>query len=38
MIKDLRTNMETANVQKLLDGDLDDFMKEYLMMSGQQNK
>ena len=38
MIKDLRTNIETTNVQKVLDGDLDDFMKEYLMMSGQNNK
>ena len=38
MIKDLRTNMETTNVQKVLDGDLDPFIKEYLMMSGQKNK
>ena len=36
MIKDLRTNIETANVQKVLDGDLDIFIKEYLMMMGQQ--
>ena len=35
MIKDLRTNIETANVQKVLDGDLDLFIKEYLMMMGQ---
>ena len=38
MIKDLRTNIETTNVQKVLDGDLDHFMKEYLMMRGQKNK
>ncbi|MBE37828.1 MAG: peptide chain release factor 2 [Flavobacteriales bacterium] len=38
LIKDLRTNVETANTQKVLDGDLDLFIKEYLMMSGQQNK
>ena len=38
MIKDLRTNVETTNVQKVLDGDLDHFMKEYLMMVGQKNK
>ena len=38
MIKDLRTNIETTNVQKVLDGDLDTFIKEYLMMSGQKNK
>ena len=37
MIKDLRTNVETTNVQKVLDGDLDHFMKEYLMMVGQKN-
>ena len=36
MIKDLRTNIETANVQKVLDGDLDIFIKEYLMMEGQK--
>ena len=36
MIKDLRTNIETANVQKVLDGDLDLFIKEYLMMMGQK--
>ena len=35
MIKDLRTNIETANVQKVLDGELNIFIKEYLMMSGQ---
>tara|TARA_B100001250_G_scaffold384703_1_gene379793 strand:- start:13584 stop:14678 length:1095 start_codon:yes stop_codon:yes gene_type:complete len=38
MIKDLRTNIETANVQKVLDGDLNLFIKEYLMMSGQEKK
>ena len=36
LIKDLRTNIETANVQKVLDGDLNVFIKEYLMMVGQQ--
>tara|TARA_B100001996_G_C18384450_1_gene486640 strand:- start:15 stop:668 length:654 start_codon:yes stop_codon:yes gene_type:complete len=38
MIKDLRTNVESVNVQKILDGDLDVFIKEYLMMMGQKNK
>ena len=37
MIKDLRTNVETPNVQKVLDGELDVFIKEYLMMMGQKN-
>ena len=30
MIKDHRTNYETSNVNKVLDGYLDDFIKEYL--------
>lgn len=32
MIKDLRTNHETGNVQKVLDGDIDEFLKKYLMV------
>ena len=31
MIKDLRTDMETSNVQDVLDGNLSEFMKAYLM-------
>jgi peptide chain release factor 2 len=31
MIKDLRTNHETGNVQAVLDGDLNPFIKTYLM-------
>jgi peptide chain release factor 2 len=31
MVKDLRTNHETGNVQAVLDGDLNDFIKSYLM-------
>ncbi len=34
MIKDIRTNHETGNVQAVLDGDLDDFIKAYLMEFG----
>lgn len=34
MIKDLRTDHETANVQNVLDGDLNDFIKSYLMEYG----
>ena len=34
MIKDIRTNHETGNVQAVLDGDLDDFIKAYLMKFG----
>ena len=31
MVKDHRTNMETSNVSKVLDGDIDLFINEYLM-------
>lgn len=31
MIKDHRTNLETGNVAKVLDGDLDDFIEGYLL-------
>ena len=31
MVKDLRTGMETSNVQAVMDGELDDFIKTYLM-------
>ncbi len=31
MIKDHRTQWETANTQAVLDGDIDDFIKEYLV-------
>jgi peptide chain release factor 2 len=34
MVKDLRTNYETSNVQDILDGNLNDFIKEYLMRFG----
>ena len=31
LVKDLRTNFETSNAQAVLDGDLNDFLKAYLM-------
>ena len=31
MVKDLRTGHETSDTQGVLDGDLNDFMKVYLM-------
>lgn len=31
MVKDHRTNYETSNVEAVMDGDLDDFIKAYLM-------
>lgn len=31
MVKDHRTNLETGNVNRVLDGDIDDFIEAYLM-------
>ncbi|NQX77465.1 peptide chain release factor 2, partial [Gilvibacter sp.] len=36
LIKDVRTNYETGNTDAVLDGALDEFLKEYLMMTGQE--
>ncbi len=38
LIKDVRTGYESSNVQAVLDGELDDFIKAYLMMNGGENK
>jgi peptide chain release factor 2 len=35
LIKDHRTNLETGNVQRILDGDLDEFIEAYLIGSTQ---
>ena len=37
LVKDLRTNFETGNTQALLDGDLNGFIKSYLMEFGGQS-
>jgi len=37
MVKDLRTNTETSNVQEVLDGGLNPFIKDYLMEYGGDN-
>lgn len=34
LVKDVRTNFETSNVQSVMDGDLDGFIKAFLMKSG----
>ena len=36
MVKDLRTNFESSNPDKVLDGDLNAFIKAYLMEFGQK--
>jgi peptide chain release factor 2 len=35
MVKDLRTNYETSNVQAVMDGDLNEMLKAYLMEFGK---
>ena len=37
MVKDLRTGCETSNVQAVMDGELDDFIKAYLMEFSKTN-
>jgi peptide chain release factor 2 len=36
MVKDHRTNVETGNVDKVMDGDLDEFMNAYLLTNQSQ--
>jgi len=36
LVKDLRTNFETGNTQAVLDGDLNDFIKAFLMEFGRK--
>lgn len=36
LVKDLRTDLETGNTQAVLDGDLNDFMKAFLMQFGSK--
>jgi peptide chain release factor 2 len=33
-VKDHRTNFQSSNVQSVMDGDIDDFIKAYLMEFG----
>lgn len=37
LVKDVRTGEETGNVDAVMDGDLDAFLKAYLMMTGQKD-
>lgn len=38
MVKDVRTNLETSNVEGVMNGEIDDFMKAYLMEQGGQKE
>jgi peptide chain release factor 2 len=38
LVKDVRTTKETGNVDAVMDGDIDMFLKAYLMMMGQPKK
>jgi len=38
MVKDLRTDYETSNAYEVLDGDLNDFIKAYLMEYGREGE
>lgn len=36
LVKDVRTGTETSNVQAVMDGEIDDFIKSFLMQSGKK--
>jgi hypothetical protein len=38
LVKDVRTGHETSNVDGVMDGQIDDFLKAYLMMMGQKKR
>lgn len=38
LVKDVRTGEETGNVDAVMDGDIDDFLKSFLMMMGQKDE
>lgn len=38
LVKDVRTAQETGNVDAVMDGDIDAFLKAYLMMMGQKEE
>ena len=35
LVKDVRTNVETSDVQGVMDGDIDDFIKAFLQQSSR---
>jgi peptide chain release factor 2 len=34
LVKDVRTGYESGNVESIMDGDIDEFLKSYLMTFG----
>lgn len=38
LIKDVRTGQETSDVDGVMNGNLDEFLKAYLMMMGQKEE
>ncbi len=38
LIKDVRTGEETSNVEAVMDGDINNFLKAFLMMTGQKEE
>ena len=38
LVKDVRTAEETGNVDAVMDGNIDNFLKAFLMMMGQRNE
>lgn len=38
LVKDVRTGHETGNVDNVMDGEIDEFLKAYLMMMGQKDE